>query len=113
MVYDFLTNRNAHLWNTKRRLIILFSPHLQINLDPSEFVKEVSGTYGPFSDLPKNNVITSLTLVTNLYSYGPFGQPSGTPFHTRVDKTGSIVGFFGRSGAYLDAIGVYVRPSGS
>ncbi|PAN42655.1 hypothetical protein PAHAL_8G164000 [Panicum hallii] len=84
-----------------------------INLDPSEFVKEVSGTYGPFSDLPKNNVITSLTLVTNLYSYGPFGQPSGTPFHTRVDKTGSIVGFFGRSGAYLDAIGVYVRPSGS
>ncbi|XP_034606764.1 disease resistance protein Pik-2 isoform X3 [Setaria viridis] len=79
-----------------------------INLGPSEFVKEVSGTYGRFSHLP--NVITSFTLVTNLCSYGPFGQPSGTPFHTRVDRTGSIVGFFGRSGKYLDAIGVYVRP---
>ena len=93
-------------------MIILFSSlHLQINLGPSEFLKEVSGTYGPFSDLP--NVITSLTLVTNLCSYGPFGQPSGTPFHTRLDKTCSIVGFFGRSGAYLDAIGVYFRPYGS
>ncbi|CAL4988105.1 unnamed protein product [Urochloa decumbens] len=79
-----------------------------INLGPSEFVKEVSGTYGPFSPLP--NVITSLTLVTNLCSYGPFGQPTGTPFHTRVDRTGTIVGFFGRSGMYLNAIGVYVRP---
>ncbi|CAO2144161.1 unnamed protein product [Urochloa humidicola] len=78
-----------------------------INLGPSEFVKEVSGTYGPFPPLP--NIITSLTLVTNLSSYGPFGQPAGTTFHTRVDRTGTIVGFFGRSGTYLNAIGVYVR----
>jgi len=84
--------------------------HLQIDLAPSEYVIEVSGTYGLCSPHP-DVVITSLTLVTNLCSYGPFGQPTGTPFHTRVDKTASIVGFFGRSGIYLDAIGVYVRPS--
>ncbi|XP_021317581.1 uncharacterized protein LOC8068739 [Sorghum bicolor] len=83
-----------------------------IDLAPSEYVKEVSGTYGLCSPHP-DVVITSLTLVTNLCSYGPFGQPTGTPFHTRVDKTASIVGFFGRSGIYLDAIGVYVRPSKS
>ncbi|CAO2151881.1 unnamed protein product [Urochloa humidicola] len=71
-----------------------------INLGPSEFVKEVSGTYGPFS--PLRNIITSLTLVTNFCSYGPFGQPTGIPFHTRVDRTGTTVGFLGRSGTYLD-----------
>ncbi|XP_062182086.1 disease resistance protein RGA5-like [Phragmites australis] len=82
-----------------------------VDLGPSEYVKEVSGTYGPFSDRP--NIITSLTLVTNFSSYGPFGQPKGSPFHTRVAKNNSIVGFFGRSETYLDAIGVYVRPSES
>ncbi|KAJ1276140.1 hypothetical protein BS78_05G191500 [Paspalum vaginatum] len=77
-----------------------------INLGPSEYVMEVSGTYGPFSHL--HNVITSLTIVTNLYCYGPFGQPNGTPFRTRAEKSDSIVGFFGRSETYLDAIGVYI-----
>ncbi|KAL6890320.1 hypothetical protein ACP4OV_009083 [Aristida adscensionis] len=82
-----------------------------IDFGPSEYVKEVSGTYGPCA--PTRDVITSLTLVTNLHSYGPFGQPKGVSFHTRVDKSSSIVGFFGRSGMYLDAIGVYVHPSES
>ena len=91
-------------------MIVLFSLHLQIDLGPSEYVKEVSGTYGLCSPHP-DVVITSLTLVTNLCSYGPFSQPTGTPFHTRVDKSASIVGFFGRSGICLGAIGVYVRPS--
>ena len=91
-------------------MIVLFFLHLQIDLAPSEYVMEVSGTYGLCSPHP-DVVITSLTLVTNLCSYGPFSQPTGTPFHTRVDNSASIVGFFGRSGIYLDAIGVYVRPS--
>ncbi|XP_052136620.1 disease resistance protein RGA5-like isoform X3 [Oryza glaberrima] len=81
---------------------------LQIHLDPSEIVTEVSGTCGPFSQFP--SVVTSLQLVTNLRSYGPFGQAKGTKFRTRVKQNGSIVGFFGRSTIYLDAIGVYVRP---
>lgn len=79
-----------------------------IRLGASEFVMEVSGTIGPFNVF--SEVITSITLVTNVCSYGPFGQPQGTPFRTPVKKNYSIVGFFGRSGTFLDAVGVYVHP---
>ncbi|KAF8694031.1 hypothetical protein HU200_038481 [Digitaria exilis] len=78
-------------------------------LEASEYLIEVCGTSGPFIDV--SEVITSLTLVTNVRSYGPFGEPQGTPFCTRVKKNSSIVGFFGRSGNHLDAVGVYVRPN--
>ncbi|KAF8690782.1 hypothetical protein HU200_041171 [Digitaria exilis] len=80
----------------------------KIYLGASEFLMEVSGTFSPFRG--PSDVITSLTLVTNVHHYGPFGVPQGTQFCIRVKKNNSIVGFFGRSGDYLDAIGVYVRP---
>lgn len=77
-----------------------------IHLDPSEFLKEVSGTV----DSSGGGIITSLALVTNARTYGPFGGGRGIPFKTPMQINGSIVGFFGRAGWYLDAIGVYVRP---
>ncbi|XBI88180.1 hypothetical protein VPH35_026169 [Triticum aestivum] len=79
-----------------------------ILLEPSEFLIEISGTFGPYGQFP--SIIKSLMLVTNLRIYGPFGQLHGTPFHSRVKKNGSIVGFFGCSGEFLDAIGVYIHP---
>lgn len=79
-----------------------------IQLGPTEFVTEVSGTFGSFGAL--SNVLTSLTLVTNCGSYGPFGKRQGSPFQTRVQSNSSIVGFFGRAGQFVDAIGVYVLP---
>ncbi|KAL6890152.1 hypothetical protein ACP4OV_008915 [Aristida adscensionis] len=79
-----------------------------ICLGASEYIIEVSGTVGPFFLI--QDAITSLKFVTNRRSYGPFGVPLGTPFCSQVKKNHSIVGFFGRSGAYLHAIGVYVRP---
>ena len=87
---------------------ILFLFLLQIQLGPSEFLTGVSGTIGPFRNLL--NVITSLTFVTNnARSYGPFGKGRGTPFHTQMQNNGRIVGFFGRSSQYLNAIGVYTN----
>jgi len=79
-----------------------------IHLGPSEHLIKVSGTVG--SLFAVHNLITSLTFVTNAASYGPFGKPRGVPFVQPVQSNSSIVGFFGRSGAYLDAIGFYVRP---
>ena len=70
---------------------------------------KVSGTYGQFS----SDVITSLTLVTNSATYGPFGHGGGTPFRTTAQHNGggSIVGFFARAGQRVDAIGVvYANP---
>ena len=81
---------------------------MQICLGPSEYITEVRGTIGPYTT-PNSNLITSLKLVTNVASYGPFGQGEGTPFHIPAQSNNSIVGFFGRAGWYVDAIGVYIN----
>jgi len=84
---------------------------MQIELAPSEFVKEVSGTIGSYSQF--NNIIRTLAIVTNVRTYGPFGNPRhGTaPFSIPVQNNSSIVGFFARGKLYLDAIGVYVQET--
>jgi len=81
---------------------------LQFRLGPSEFLIGVSGSIGTFNS--QLNVITSLTFVTNARSYGPFGKGRRTSFHIPMQGNGCIVGFFGRSGRYLNAIGVYTNP---
>uniref|UniRef100_M8D5X2 Uncharacterized protein n=1 Tax=Aegilops tauschii TaxID=37682 RepID=M8D5X2_AEGTA len=55
-------------------------------------------------------VVTSLTFRTDKgRTYGPYGKETGTPFSIPA-ANGCIVGFWGRSGWLLDAIGVYIRP---
>ncbi|XP_062204330.1 mannose/glucose-specific lectin-like [Phragmites australis] len=86
-----------------------------INLCAGEHVTAVEGTIGVFANVP-NVVITSLTFRTNIgRSYGPYGSDkaagtTGTPFSVPAADGACIVGFWGRSGWLLDAIGVYVRP---
>lgn len=77
---------------------------MQFQLGPSEFMIGVSGSIGQLKN--KIIVITSLTFVTNARSYGPFGKGRANSFHIPMQSNGSIVGFFGRSGRYLDSIGV-------
>jgi hypothetical protein len=83
---------------------------LQIKLRPSEYVTKVTGTIGPCYGIPK--LITSLTFITNMTSYGPFGEAVGDTFVTPDSElnSSSIVGFFVRAGTAVDAIGFYVRP---
>ncbi|CAD6269111.1 unnamed protein product [Miscanthus lutarioriparius] len=57
-----------------------------IRLGATEFLREVSGTVRPFFSIP--SAVTSL----------------------RSRKTTALLVSFGRSGAYLHALGVYVRP---
>lgn len=53
--------------------------------------------------------VRSLTFVSNQKIHGPFGVELGTFFS--VPKAGErIVGFYGRSGWFLDAIGAYLKP---
>jgi len=52
----------------------------------------------------EENVITSLTFITNKQSYGPYGHASGRTFQSTPH--GSVVGFYGRSSLNsLDQIG--------
>ncbi|XBI05717.1 hypothetical protein VPH35_133847 [Triticum aestivum] len=80
-----------------------------INLDPTDFVKEISGKFGPYP-LSRSNVITSLKLVTHEDTYGPFGFVEGTPFCATLESGWAIVGFFARAERYVHKIGVYARP---
>lgn len=66
----------------------------RIVLADSEFVAGISGKAGA--------VVDSITIDTNFQSYGPFGGNGGEPYNLE----GDVVGFYGRSGTRLDAIGI-------
>ncbi|XP_050938316.1 jacalin-related lectin 3 isoform X1 [Cucumis melo] len=73
---------------------------------PYEILTHVTGHYGPVMYMGPN-VIKSLSFHTTKAKYGPFGEAQGTPFSTNV-KEGKIVGFHGRKGLFLDALGVHL-----
>ncbi|KAI3786149.1 hypothetical protein L1987_45280 [Smallanthus sonchifolius] len=81
------------------------SKSAQIKLQfPEEILVSVSGhscrvIYGG------HPVIRSLTFKTNKRTYGPFGVEEGTPFNFMTNG-GRIVGFYGRSGWFLDSLGI-------
>ncbi|KAK9911145.1 hypothetical protein M0R45_035068 [Rubus argutus] len=80
---------------------------IKIPLGASEFITNVSGHVYTANWAP-NGVIGSLKFQSNIRTYGPYGQEAGNPFAVTVNPGDKIVGFFGRSGSYLDAIGVHV-----
>lgn len=53
-------------------------------------------------------MLKSLTFFSNRGKYGPFGEETGIYF-TSATTEGKVVGFHGRSGSYLDAIGVHMQ----
>ncbi|KAK1577263.1 hypothetical protein Q3G72_020299 [Acer saccharum] len=80
-----------------------------ISIDRSiEYLKLIHGSTRIYSG---NNVIGSLTFVTNLNTYGPFGTESVDSRFEIPMENGEIVGFFGRAGASIDKLGIYVIPA--
>ncbi|CAI9116823.1 OLC1v1018087C1 [Oldenlandia corymbosa var. corymbosa] len=80
---------------------------LQIVFDyPSEILTHITGYYGPAMGMGPN-IIKSLTFYTTKGKYGPYGDEQGQPFSTKL-KEGAIVGFHGRKGLFVDAIGVHL-----
>lgn len=73
---------------------------------PEEFLTAVSGYYGHFGP-SKPLTVRCLTFDTNRGRYGPYGHEIGT-FFTTPTTGRKILGFHGRSGWYLDAIGVHL-----
>lgn len=53
-------------------------------------------------------MVTSLSFVTNKNTHGTFGQASDSHFSIPWCQ-GSLVGFYGFAGHYIDGIGVYVK----
>ncbi|KAI3766488.1 hypothetical protein L2E82_16551 [Cichorium intybus] len=80
---------------------------------PEETLVSVSGYYCSvvYGDSP---VIRSLTFKSNKRTFGPFGVEVGTPFNYTPEYGGHFLGFYGRSGWFLDSIGFYLsspKPS--
>ncbi|XP_059636411.1 jacalin-related lectin 3 isoform X2 [Cornus florida] len=75
---------------------------------PNEVVTCISGFYGPIRGDEGTKVIKSLTFHTSRRKFGPYGEEIGI-FFTSVTTEGKVVGFHGRSGMYLDAIGVHMQ----
>ncbi|XP_042493606.1 jacalin-related lectin 19-like [Macadamia integrifolia] len=74
---------------------------------PNEFVTSIHGHYGNMSS-GGPVFIRSLTIESNKKTYGPYGVEQGTKFSFQM-MGGKIVGFHGKSGIYMDSIGVYVK----
>ncbi|XP_071712186.1 agglutinin-like [Rutidosis leptorrhynchoides] len=82
----------------------------QIKLQyPDEILVGVSGRYCPavYGGRP---VIRSLTFKSNKRTFGPFGFEEGTPFNFLTNGQ-KIAGFYGKTGWFLDSIGVHLLPS--
>ncbi|GAB2213935.1 hypothetical protein Droror1_Dr00018261 [Drosera rotundifolia] len=78
---------------------------------PSEHLIGISGSYGTYNELL---VVMSLSFITNQTVYGPFGNTSAAHSFAMPMIPGLvIVGFQGRAGYYLDAIGVYQKSINS
>ncbi|KAL5721247.1 hypothetical protein ACHQM5_013832 [Ranunculus cassubicifolius] len=69
---------------------------------PDEHLISISGFYGAFKG---HDVIKSLSFYTTKGGYGPFGEEAGVYF-TSAELPAKVVGFHGRCGVYLDALGV-------
>jgi hypothetical protein len=73
------------------------------NLDPDEYLIGISGTFGDH--------INSIMFYTNKRTSPTYGGSGGTDTFSYTAPTGQrIVGFFGRAGDNLDAIGVLYAP---
>src|SRR5260370_216507 len=74
----------------------------EFDLEAGEFITQISGNY--------DSVIKAISFDTNQgRHFGPFGPNNGNvPFMLPACAPGRVVGFFGRSGGYLDAIGLLV-----
>ncbi|KAJ3687900.1 hypothetical protein LUZ61_017064 [Rhynchospora tenuis] len=77
----------------------------EISFEEDEYIMTVKGHVGTYNDY---TILTSLVLETNLRRYGPYGAEEGQSFELSAEG-GEIIGFHGRSGQFLDAIGVYVK----
>ena len=85
---------------------------LQISLDwPTEYLVRIDGTHG-FQSQGLEDIIRSLTFVTNENTYGPYGTVSeeDTSFTIPI-KSGEVVGFHDRCGDAVNAIVIHVAAT--
>lgn len=79
--------------------------HSEICLEPDEYLTGVKGWLGNYGGC---FLVGSVTFVSNRRTFGPYGMGEGAPFELPA-AGGRIIGFHGRSGGLLNALGTYVK----
>lgn len=69
---------------------------------PLEHIIFIKGTFGFISG---HEVFTSLTFISNIDVYGPYGIIKGEEFTS--SRSGKVVGVFGRFGSSINQLGVF------
>ena len=98
-------NHKSRLGKLALHVSVIYFWHVQICLEPDEYLTGMKGHVGEFGG---SFLVGALTLVGNRRSFGPYGTRKGPPFELPA-VGGRIVGFHGRSGGLIDALGIYVE----
>lgn len=77
-------------------------------LEPDEYISQIFGWYGTGGK--QSERILGLVLVTNYRESQTYGTAEGTVFNYQAPPDYQIAGFWGSSGANLDALGVLLLP---
>lgn len=85
----------------------MFCVNDQVILDGDEEIICINGTIGSRDGF---TIISSLSFQTNRRTHEPFGRVTKTSFSIPWDK-GSLVGFYGIAGYYIDSFGIYVKAN--
>ena len=72
-----------------------------INLDPGEYIQGIGIRSGQYVD--------SITIYTNLRTFGPYGGGGGGQRPVCGGSGWQVIGIFGRGGQYVDALGVILQ----
>ncbi|KAD7477822.1 hypothetical protein E3N88_00958 [Mikania micrantha] len=74
-----------------------------------EIDEEIIGIKGCVGTRGGHTIISSLSFETNKRTHGPFGGASDAQVFSIPWDRGSLVGFYGIAGYYIDGIGVYMK----
>uniref|UniRef100_A0A8R7PNZ7 Jacalin-type lectin domain-containing protein n=1 Tax=Triticum urartu TaxID=4572 RepID=A0A8R7PNZ7_TRIUA len=77
----------------------------EICLESDEYLTCVKGRLGNYAGC---FLVGTVTFVSNRCTFGPYGMGEGAPFELPA-AGGRIIGFHGRSGGLLNALGTYVK----
>ena len=98
---------HIHIYGSYIFLFIIKYLGIQITFVDGESIIGISGTVGTYEG---NNVITTISFLTNKKSYGPYGANEAANFSLPVTR-GQYVGFSGNYGDFLECIGVILNSS--
>ncbi|CAL9058162.1 unnamed protein product [Musa banksii] len=99
----YILNGNSHTY--KRGTTTGASK--EIILEEDEYFTSISGYFHALSNYQRHAIVMLLTLDTNKGASISVGNKTGTSFALTLEEGSRILGFFGRAGTAIDAIGIH------